>query len=913
MNRNSNLRSYTMPLFYILLLTTISWSLMPSSLFAQKASKKTDLDLLVSWMQGTYNSYEQSLADTNYLNITLDMRPIWQERTDGKWLYVEQAVANMTYQPYRQRIYQVVAKGKNTFESRVYTLPQPARFVGQWNNQTLFAQINPDSLILRDGCAIILKKTGNTFTGQTNEKSCPSDLRGAAYATSKVTISEHQLLSWDQGFDKAGKQVWGATTGPYQFNKLPKQTPMQYPNAQQGNQTDNYFGTIVPDPYRWLEDENSPETQQWIAQQNNLTQNYLQSTGYQKPLADQLTQYFNYPKYSAPRKQGDYYYFYKNDGLQNHSILYRQKGLNGTPEVFLDPNTFSKDGSIALTTTSFSKDKKYMVYGTSVGGSDWQTFQLLEVSSGKVLPDTLQNIKFSGASWYKNGFFYTRFDKPDEGKELSAKNEAARVYYHKIGTPQADDFLVFENKTNPRLSFGASVSSDEQFILMYISEGSASGNALYYAQAEKWQSGFYPIINQYDHSFSFIDNLNDKLLVKTNYKAPNYRLVLIDPRKPEEQYWKTILAEQPDAVLDNVNLANGNLLVEYMKDVTSQLKVFSVAGVLLQEIPLPGLGVAGGFSADKDEPLCYFSFESFLYPPTIFKHDLTTNKSEVYYQPKIDFNFSDYETKQVFYPSKDGTKIPMFITHRKGIPLNGQHPCLLYSYGGFNISRIPEFKAENLPFYLSGGIYAVANLRGGSEYGEEWHKAGMLEKKQNVFDDYIAAAEYLIKEKYTRPEKLAATGRSNGGLLIGAVMNQRPELFAVALPVVGVMDMLRFHKFTIGWAWVSEYGSSDNAEQFKFLYPYSPYHNLKPNLPYPATMVMTAQRDDRVVPAHSYKYTARLQQQYKGNQPQLIRIESMSGHGGGGQGKTIQQFIDTYTDVWSFVFKHLSMYPVSLD
>lgn len=881
-----------------------------ADLLAQKSGNNKDLELLVSWMQGSYNSYQQSLSDTNYLNIVLEMHPVWQHRTDGKWLYVEQSVAENTSRPYRQRIYQIVAKGKNSFESRIYTLPQPERYVGQWSNQTLFNQINPQVLTQLKGCAVTLKKNNQTFTGQTGIKSCPSELKSAAYATSKVTITENSLSSWDQGFDQTGKQVWGAENGPYQFIKTPNQLPMKYPDARVDNQTDNYFGTIVADPYRWMEDENSAETQQWINQQNNLTNQYLESTGFQNVLSEQLTRLINYPKVSAPRKQGDYYYFFKNNGLQNHSVFYRQKGLTAAPEKFLDPNTFSEDGSVALTTTSFSKDYKYMVYGTSLGGSDWQTFQVLEVESGKPMSDTLHNIKFSGAAWYKNGFFYTRFDQPEKGKELSAKNEAARVFYHKIGTPQSEDILVYENKQNPRLSFWVSVTEDEQFILLSVSSGSSSGNALYYAYSEKWKSGFYPIMSSTDQSLAVVDNLNDKLLVKTNYKAPNYRLVLIDPRKPEEQFWKTVLAEQTDAVLDNVYSANGNLLVEYMKDVNSHLRIYTTDGVFLRDIPLPGIGIAGGISADKKEPVCFYSFESFLYPPTIFKYDLTTHQNEVFYQPEIDFDFSDFETKQVFYRSKDGTKVPMFITHKKGISLNSQHPCLLYSYGGFNISRIPEFKIENLPFYQSGGIYAVANLRGGSEYGEEWHKAGMLEKKQNVFDDYIAAAEYLIKEGYTRPQKLAATGRSNGGLLIGAVMNQRPELFAVALPVVGVMDMLRFHKFTIGWAWVSEYGSSDNAEQFKFLYPYSPYHNIRPGLPYPATMVMTAQRDDRVVPAHSYKYTARLQHDNTGNQPQLIRIESMSGHGGGGQGKTVKQIIDTYTDVWSFVFKHLGMFPV---
>lgn len=872
----------------------------------QKPEKNAGLDLLFTYMQGNFSSYEQALSDTSYLNITLSMQPIWQDRTDGKWLYVEQAVAGMQYRPYRQRVYQLVATGANSFESRTFTLPTPEKFVGQGNNHKVFAQITPQDLLPRTGCTIYLTKKGNSFTGATKGKGCPSDLRGAAYATSKVTITPTQLLSWDQGFNKSGKQVWGATKGAYRFNKIPASEPLSYPDAKREAVTDNYHGTIVADPYRWLEDENSPDTKNWIAQQNQLTQNYLQNIGYQEPLSKQLEQYYNFPKQSSPKKEGNYYYFYKNDGLQNHSVLYRIKDLNAQPEVFIDPNTFSPDGSVSLTFTSFSKDKRYVAYGTSVGGSDWREFHIMDTETKTLLPETLQHIKFSGAAWYKNGFFYTRYQAAEKGKELSAKNEAARIYYHKVGTPQTEDVLVYENPDKPKQSAGLSVTHDEQWLLLTISEGSASGNALHIAQADKWQQGFKPVVSGFDHSFSVIDHVNGKLLTLTNYQAPNYRLIAIDPFNPDEKNYLTLIAEQPHRVLDNVFMTNGKLLAVFMQDVTSRLQIFDLNGAPQQEIPLPALGITGGFSTDKEEPQFFFNFESYMYPPTIFKYDFTTQNASVYYKAAINFNFEDYETRQVFFSSKDGAKIPMFITHRKNIPLNGQHPCLLYSYGGFNIARIPEFKPENLPFYAAGGIYAVANLRGGSEYGEEWHKAGMLEKKQNVFDDYIAAAEYLIENGYTQPQKLAATGRSNGGLLMGAVMNQRPDLFAVALPVVGVMDMLRFHKFTIGWAWVSEYGSSDNPQQFNFLYPYSPYHNINPQLNYPATLVMTAERDDRVVPAHSYKYTANLQHQYKGNNPILIRIESKSGHG---SGRTTRQYIDTYADVWSFVFRHLNMFP----
>lgn len=883
--------------------------LVPAVMFAQKSSKKGSVEELAAWMQGTYSSYAQSVSDTAYFNITLSMHPIWQSRTDGKWLYVEQAVAAMQYRPYRQRVYQLLEKGKNTFESRVYTLPNPERFIGQWNNAGLFSQLTPDSLTLRDGCAITLRKKGNAYTGQTNATTCPSDLRGAAYATSKVALTANTLNSWDQGFDNSGKQVWGATKGPYLFVKPAPNSPLQYPAAKRLPQTDNYHGTNVNDPYRWMEEENNPDVKKWVTAENELTNKYIANTGFKPALENQLKQYFNYPKMSSPEKHGDYYYFYKNTGLQNHSVLYRQKGLDATPEVFLDPNNFSPDGSVSLSMTAFSHDNRYMTYATSVGGSDWREFRIIDLQTGNTLPEKLENIKFSGADWLKDGFFYTRFEKPEEGKELSSANQSARIYYHKAGTPQADDVLVYENNDNPKLRMGISVTNDEDYVILSLSEGSASGNSLFYALAGKWQNGFNPLISSFEHNFSVVDNIADKLLIETNYKAPNYRLILIDPSNPTEQNWTELVPEKPDAVLDNALFANNKLLLAYMKDVSSRLYIYNLAGQPETEITLPALGIANGFSADRDEPVFFYSFESFMYPPTIFKYDFSGSAPAVFYKPEIPFNFDDYETQQVFYPSKDGTLVPMFITHRKKIPLNGQHPCLLYSYGGFNISRIPEFKPENLPFYAGGGIYTVANLRGGAEYGETWHKAGMLEKKQNVFDDYIAAAQYLISHGYTRPEKLAATGRSNGGLLIGAVMNQRPDLFAVALPVVGVMDMLRFHKFTIGWAWVSEYGSADNPQQFPFLYAYSPYHNIQPQLKYPATLVMTADRDDRVVPAHSYKYTAALQHAYKGPNPMLIRIDTMSGHGGGGQGKTTTQFIQTYSDVWSFVFKNLGMYP----
>lgn len=686
---------------------------------------------------------------------------------------------------------------------------------------------------------------------------------------------------------------------------------MKYPPALRGTTTDNYHGTIVADPYRWLEDENSADTRTWINAQNALTQSYLDGLDMRPQLKKRLTELWNYPKYGTPFKEGAYYYYSKNDGLQNHSVIYRQKNADDTkPDVFLDPNLFSEDGSVSLSNMFFSKDGTCMVYATSQGGSDWEDFHVIHTEPSRALPEKLQHIKFSGASWLGNeGFFYGRYPAPQPGKDLSDENIAPKIYYHALHTKQEQDQLVFENPQNPRISYYAGVTNSEKYILLYASNESASGNALYYVAADKWKTEkFKPIISHFDNNNSVIDNIGDKLLVLTNQNADRYRLVLIDPKRPEENNWEEVIPQQND-VLESVYLAGDYIVAQYMKDVSSRLYVYDKKGTLKTEISLPTLGVVTGIWASNKTNEMFYNFESFLYPPTIFRYDVSTNQTTTWRKPELKFDFDKYETRQVFYNSKDGTKIPMFITGRKDMLRNGENPTLLYSYGGFNIARIPEFKIENLPFYENGGVYAVANLRGGSEYGEAWHKAGMLNNKQNVFDDYIAAAQYLINEKYTSPNRLAATGRSNGGLLIGAVMNQRPDLFAVALPTVGVMDMLRYQKFTIGWAWASEYGSSDNEVQFKYLYPYSPYHNIRTDKPYPATLVITAERDDRVVPAHSFKYTAELQHQYKGNNPMLIRIEKQSGHASGGSGKTINARIEEYTDIWSFVFKHLGIKP----
>ena len=891
----------------LLLLFFLLFSCDKKQLPASGINAKGSVDELVLLMEGSYNSYLQAQRDTNYFNISLEMHRIWSKRTDGYWLYVEQAMGSNLYKPYRQRVYHVFQQ-KKQFISEVYELKQPEKWIRKYKTPAVFDQISPDSLLQRLGCEVVLHKENDIYVGATGIGTCESTLRGAKYATSKVSIRKDRLESWDQGFDQQNKQVWGATNGPYIFIKqAPTTMTITYPQAPQANTNDNYHGTIVADPYRWLENENSPQTKAWIDAQNTITSDYLNNVPFGGDIKQRLATLYNFERYSLPFRKKQQVFFFKNDGLQNHNVLYTQDSLTAAPRVLIDPNLFSANNNIALTNTSVSGNGRYMQYGTSVGGSDWNTFKVIDIATGKNLSDELKNIKFSGAAWQGNGFFYTKYDAPAKGKELSGANESAKVYYHTLGKPQTSDELVYEDTKNPKRSFSVATTADEKIALLYISEAATENWMLYYAPTNAWQKGFLPIITDFESTNNVIDHIaNNKLLMLTNRNAPRYRLVEVDLAKPKPENWHEIIAQPTNEVIESVQIANNLLLVKTMKDVTSRLYLYDLTGKKIGEITLPGLGYVSGIDASKDSDIVFYTYESFLYPPTVFKYDLSTGKSEVFRQPKIDFNFDDYETKQVFYPSKDGTQIPMFITARKGTKQTGYNPTLLYGYGGFNIARIPEFKIENLPFYENGGVYAVANLRGGSEYGEEWHEAGMLDKKQNVFDDCIAAAEYLISQKYTTPERLALTGRSNGGLLVGAVLNQRPELFRAAIPVVGVMDMLRFQKFTIGWAWTAEYGSSDEPEQFKYIYKYSPLHNISPTKPYPAIMIRTAERDDRVVPAHSYKYAAALQHAYKGNNPLLIRIEQQAGHG---SGKTVSQAIDTYSEWWTFLFKQLEMFP----
>jgi prolyl oligopeptidase len=682
---------------------------------------------------------------------------------------------------------------------------------------------------------------------------------------------------------------------------------LQYPATKKGEVVENYHGTQVPDPYRWLEDDNSEETKAWVGEQNKVTNSYLEKIPYRAQWLQRLEEISNYPRYSAPSRNNEYFYFSRNDGLQNQNILFRQKGIDGKPEQVLDPNQFSKEGTTSLATFSLSKDGKYAVVGKSTGGSDWRTFFVMDMKTLKYLPDSLSWVKVSGASWQGDGFFYSRYPTPEKGKELSTKNENHQVYYHKIGTSQDQDMLVYEDKANPQRFHGVFTSENERFIFLNISDRGKGkdGNALWYYDSKSGDKTFKPVIKEVGNlQYNLVDEVDGKFLVITNDGAKNRRLVLVDPQNPDPANWKTIIPEKEE-VISSISSAGGKLFVTYLKDVTSRVYVYDTKGNMEREVKLPSLGSAGGFGGWKDDKFVFYTFTSFTFPPTIYRYDIATGESTVFRKPEVKFNPEDYVTEQVFYPSKDGTKVPMFIVYKKGTQKNGKNPALLTGYGGFNISSNPSFSATRITWLEQGGIFALANLRGGSEYGEKWHEAGMRLKKQNVFDDFIGAAEYLINKKYTSSEHLAIQGGSNGGLLVGAVINQRPELFKVAIPQVGVMDMLRYQKFTIGWNWIAEYGSSDNAEDFKNLYAYSPIHNIKPGIKYPATLITTADHDDRVVPAHSFKYAATIQDKYKGNNSVLIRIDTNSGHGA----SNLKKGLELTADIFSFTFYNMGLTP----
>jgi prolyl oligopeptidase len=682
---------------------------------------------------------------------------------------------------------------------------------------------------------------------------------------------------------------------------------LAYPVAKKVEHVDTYHGDAVPDPYRWLEDDTSAETAAWVESQNRVTFSYLEKIPFRQQLNARLEKLYNYPKYSSPSRRGEYYFFSKNDGLQNQSVLYIQKGLNGTPEVLLDPNKLSEDGTSRLGTFSLSDDGKVAVYGVSKGGSDWQDYFVMDIASRKTQSDKIEWVKVSGAAWAGDGFFYSRYPAPgDEKKKLSSVNENHQVYYHKIGTPQSEDELVYEDKANPQRFHTVGTTDDERYAILTISERGKGkkGNAVFFRDLTKGDKTWTPIIAEIgDDSYGVIENVGDKFLIETDHKAPNSRIILFDPKNPSESNWKEIIPEKPEP-LQGAGTAGGKLFVTYLKDVTTRAYVYSLDGKLENEIQLPGIGSAGGFGGRMDDKFVFYTFTSFNFPPTIYKYDIATKKSTLFRAPEIPgFNSTDYETKQVFYKSKDGTRVPMFLVHKKGLKLDGNNPTLLYGYGGFNITTAPSFSSLRMALLEQGVVYASANMRGGGEYGEKWHEAGTKLKKQNVFDDFIAAAEYLIANKYTSPNKLAIQGGSNGGLLVGAVMNQRPELFKVAIPQVGVMDMLRFHKFTIGWNWIADYGSSDNPEEYKALRAYSPLHNIQVGVKYPATLITTADHDDRVVPAHSFKYAATLQAAQGGPAPVLIRIDTKSGHGASNTKKAIE----TTADIYSFILYNLDV------
>ncbi len=693
----------------------------------------------------------------------------------------------------------------------------------------------------------------------------------------------------------------------------PRPSAMEYPDTRPDTTAgDTLHGTWVPDPYRWLENDTSAETADWVARQNMVTRAYLDAIPFRGDIAERYEELYNYPKVSAPRRVGDLVFQYRNSGLQNQAVIYVRNGPDGEDRVFIDPNEVDPAGTTSISLGGASTDDRYVVVNVQKAGSDWQEFEIWDLSTMTKLDDKLEWVKFSGASWYKDGFFYSRFPAVTQGSKLSVASLGQMVYYHRVGTPQSADILIWKDEQNPDRYVGVGVTEGEEFASLSISTGT-DGFEQYYHDLRKgglptmgttWtplQLGFAQKTSIVDY-----DHLRDRLLVHTDVDAPNYRLVAVDPAKPGKEHWTDILPHK-DHLLESAGLVGGQLFAEYLKDVTTRVYRYEPDGTNEREIELPGPGSAGGFGGKRTDTYTFYSFTNFTDPGTIYKYDIPTGTSEIFFRPELKFDPEEYTTEQVFYTSKDGTRVPMFIVHRKGIEKDGTNPTMLYAYGGFNISLSPSFSVSRMLLLEQGGIYALANLRGGGEYGEEWHKAGMLEKKQNVFDDFIAAAEHLIDQKYTSREKLGIMGGSNGGLLVGAVMTQRPELFQVAFPIVGVLDMLRFQKFTAGFGWTPEYGNADNSpEEFAYLRAYSPLHNIKPDTDYPATMVMTADHDDRVVPAHSFKFISTLQQHHSGPDPVLIRIDVNAGHGAG---KPTSMIIDEQADVWSFFWANVGFTP----
>ncbi|MBI5762009.1 MAG: S9 family peptidase [Planctomycetes bacterium] len=682
-------------------------------------------------------------------------------------------------------------------------------------------------------------------------------------------------------------------------------TRLVYPRAKKVEQIDDLHGTKIADPYRWMEDLDSPDLAKWVAEENKVTFGYLNEIPSREKIRSRLTKVWNYERYMPPFKDGGRYFISKNDGLQNQNVVYTMKTLDDSPSVLLDPNKLSADGTVALGGYFVSDDGKYVCYAVSEAGSDWQQFRVRDIETGKDTDDMIKWSKFSGAAWTKDGkgFFYSRYDEPKDQNMMSGVNYFQKLYYHKIGTPQAEDELIYKRDDQKEWGFGGGVTEDGKYLVISVSKGTERKNRVFYKDLQTKDAKVVELLNEFDAEYDFIENDGTTFYFKTDYSAPRGRVIAIDITKPERKNWKELIPQSKDT-MQGVGIINDKFVVSYLKDAYTQVKVYELGGKFIRDVDLPGFGTASGFSGKKKDTETFYSYTGFATPATVYRYDLTTGKSSVYKKPTVDFNSDDYVTRQVFYSSKDGTQIPMFITHRKDVKLDGNNPTYLYGYGGFNIPITPTFSPSNLVWMEMGGVFAVANLRGGGEYGKEWHDAGRLKKKQNVFDDFISAGEWLIANKYTSKEKLAIGGGSNGGLLVGACITQRPDLFAAAVPAVGVMDMLRFHKFTIGWGWTSDYGSPDNPEDFKVLRTYSPLHNIKTGTVYPATMITTGDHDDRVVPSHSFKFAATLQEAHAGKAPVLIRVDVRAGHGAG---KPTSKKIEEETDKWGFLVRNLKV------
>ena len=677
---------------------------------------------------------------------------------------------------------------------------------------------------------------------------------------------------------------------------------LQYPQAAKDATVDEYFGVKVSDPYRWLENDTSAQTAAWVEAENKVTNAYLQKIPFRGKLLKRLTELSSYEKIGAPSKHHGKWYFSRNDGLQNQYVIYVKDQLDGEARVFLDPNKLSSDGTVALKSLNFSHNGRWAAYAISRSGSDWQEFFVIDLQTGELTNDHIEWAKFSRAAWQGDGFYYSAYDRPTEGKEFSNVNAGHKIYYHKMGTPQSQDVLFYQNPTQPMRFYEIDVNEDETMMYLYEA-GDGAGNNLFVRDLRQNDSQFIQLTDNMDYQYNPIYNEGDKIYLYTNYGAPKGRIMTADIRKPGINDWQELVPEQKN-MLSFANVINRQLILTYNQDASDHVFIYGLDGQLRHEVKLPMVGSVD-FSGKEKEPECFYTFTSFTMPGTIYRYDMATNQSTLYSQPSVKFRLQDYESRQLFFESKDGTRVPMFITYKKGLKRNGKNPVYLYGYGGFNIALGPGFSATRIPFLEKGGIYAQVNLRGGSEYGEEWHQAGTKMQKQNVFDDFISAAEYLIREGYTSKEKLAIVGGSNGGLLVGACMTQRPDLFKVAIPQVGVMDMLRYHKFTIGWNWASDYGTSDDSkEMFEYLKGYSPLHNLKPGTAYPATLVTTADHDDRVVPAHSFKFAATLQACHEGPNPVLIRIDTKAGHGGG---KPLAKVLEEQADIYSFILYNMGV------